>query len=56
MEGREQEIEHSFRCKGRTLEILDNLIEIYEMRREELGMTVQNLTNQISENWADYMS
>lgn len=56
MEGREQETEHSFRCKGRTLEILDNLIEIYEMRREELGMTVQKLTNQISENWADYMS
>ena len=56
LEGHEQETEHFYKRIGRTLEMLDELIEIYVRRREELEMTVQRLTDQISENWADYIS
>lgn len=55
MEGREQETEHSYRRIARTLEILDNLIEIHEMRQEDLKPILQKLTAQISETWSDYM-
>lgn len=56
LRGHEQETEHFYQRVGRILEVLDELIEIYERRREELEMTVERLVNHISENWADYMS
>lgn len=52
---RPREFEKEQFREGRVLAVLDKLIATYECKPQELKETVERLTNQIAENWADYM-
>ena len=55
MRPHEQETDSFCQCHGRTLEVMDTLIDICERKPEELETTVKDLSDQISTNWIDYM-
>lgn len=55
MTGREQETDYFHVCKARALQKMDELVSAFERRPESFGTIVRELTDQICENWADYM-